>query len=131
MVFWRFACLRRKREGCLVLKPEIFTSLLIVLMGSADCVTTFIGILYSGAAELNPFMAGIVSTNIAAFLTIKMAATFLMGFTCIQANKTLMKTRNRSTKVFKYSCKLIKIAYAGIIVFLVIVVANNLLILLA
>jgi hypothetical protein len=98
---------------------------------SCNIQTTFIGILYSRAAELNPFMAGIVSTNIAAFLTIKMAAIFLMGFTCVQANKTLMKTRNRSTKVFKYSCKLIKIAYAGIIVFLVIVVANNLLILLA
>ncbi|HZK61807.1 MAG TPA: DUF5658 family protein [Anaerovoracaceae bacterium] len=94
---------------------------------SCNIQTTFIGILYSGAAELNPFMAGIVSTNIAAFLTIKMAAIFLMGFTCVQANKTLMKTRNRSIKVFKYSCKLIKIAYAGIIVFLVIVVANNLL----
>ena len=120
-----------KGEGVYMLKTEVFPSFLIIFMGSIDCLTTVIGVLYFGAAELNPFLAGIVSTNIGAFLVVKLAATILIAFTYILANKTLMKTQNKSTKSFKYSCKFLKVAYAGILAFLVIVVANNLIILLA
>jgi hypothetical protein len=120
-----------KGEGVYMLKTEVFPSFLIIFMGSIDCLTTVIGVLYFGAAELNPFMAGIVSTSIGAFLVVKLAATILIAFTYILANKTLMKTQNKSTKSFKYSCKFLKVAYAGILAFLVIVVANNLIILLA
>jgi hypothetical protein len=120
-----------KGEGVYMLKTEVFPSFLLIFMGSIDCLTTVIGVLYFGAAELNPFMAGIVSTNIGAFLVVKLAATILIAFTYILANKTLMKTQNKSTKSFKYSCKFLKVAYAGILAFLVIVVANNLIILLA
>ena len=49
------------------LKADVFPSFLIVLMGSIDAITTVIGVLYFGASELNPFMTGIVNTNIAAF----------------------------------------------------------------
>ena len=120
-----------KGEGVYMLKTEVFPSFLIIFMGSIDCLTTVIGVLYFGAAELNPFMAGIVSTNIGAFLVVKLAATILIAFTYILANKTLMKTQNKSTKSFKYSCKFLKVAYDDILAFLVIVVANNLIILLA
>ncbi|MGD0070138.1 MAG: DUF5658 family protein [Candidatus Bathyarchaeia archaeon] len=120
-----------KGEGVYMLKTEVFPSFLLIFMGSIDCLTTVIGVLYFGAAELNPFLAGIVSTNIGAFLVVKLAATILIAFTYILANKTLMKTQNKSTKSFKYSCKFLKVAYAGILAFLVIVVANNLIILLA
>jgi hypothetical protein len=120
-----------KGEGVYMLKTEVFPSFLLIFMGSIDCLTTVIGVLYFGAVELNPFMAGIVSTNIGAFLVVKLAATILIAFTYILANKTLMKTQNKSTKSFKYSCKFLKVAYAGILAFLVIVVANNLIILLA
>jgi membrane protein DedA with SNARE-associated domain len=100
-------------------------------MGTIDCLTTVIGVVYSGAKELNPFMAGIVSTNIGAFLAVKIAATILIASTYILANKTLIKTPNKTSKSFKYSSKFLKIAYAGILTFMIIVVANNLLILLA
>jgi hypothetical protein len=120
-----------KWEGAHMQKTEVFLGFLLILLGSIDCLTTVIGVLYSGATELNPFMAGIVSTNIDAFFVVKIAATIFTAFTYILANKTLMKTKNKSAKSFKYSLKLIKVAYTGIIVFLVIVVANNFLILLA
>ena len=110
-------------------KTEVFLSLLLILMGSIDCFTTVVGVLYSGAAELNPFMASIVSTNIGAFLLVKITATILIAFTYILANRTLMKTQNKNTRSFKYSYKLLKVVYAGIIIFLLIVVTNNLLIL--
>lgn len=110
-------------------KAQIIPSLLLIIMGSIDCLTTVIGIMYHGATELNPLMAGIVSTNIGAFLVIKLAATMIAASSFIIANKTLMKTQNKSTKTFVYSSKLIKIASAGLLVFLFIVVANNLIVL--
>ena len=113
------------------LKSDVFPSFFIILLGSIDALTTVIGVLYSGAVELNPFMTGIVNTNIAAFLAIKISATFLIGFTYILAKKTLNKTMNKSTKTFKYSSWLIKGAYAGLLIFLIITVINNLIILLA
>jgi 4-amino-4-deoxy-L-arabinose transferase-like glycosyltransferase len=113
------------------LKSEVFPSFILVLMGSLDCLTTIIGVLYFGAAELNPFLTGIVSTSIWAFLAVKVSATFFIGFTYILANRILNKTTDKTTKSFKYSSKLLKVAYAGLVVFLIVVVANNLFILLS
>jgi len=114
-----------------MLKTEVIPCFLLIFMGSIDCLTTVIGVLYSGATELNPFMAGIVNTNIGAFLVVKIVATIFIAFTYLLANRTLIKTPNKGSKSFKYSSKFLKVAYAGIMVFMVIVVANNLLILLA
>jgi len=113
------------------LKAEIIPSFLIILLGSIDAITTVIGVLYFGAAELNPLMNGIVNTSILAFLALKITATFLIGFTYIIAKRTLNKTIDKESRTFRYSNRLMKVAYLGLIVFLVIVVANNLTILLA
>lgn len=111
-------------------KAEIIASLLLVLMGTIDCITTVIGVLFSGATELNPFMAGIVSTNIGAFLVVKIMATVLIACTYLCANKILMGSQNQTTRSFKISFRLLRFAYFGIVGFLFIVVANNLIILL-
>ena len=113
------------------LKSDVFPSFILILMGSIDCLTTVIGVLYFGAAELNPLMAGIVSTNIVAFLALKISATFLIGFTYILAKRSLNRTLNKESKSFKYSNRLMKVAYTGLMVFLFIVIVNNLIILLA
>ena len=113
------------------LKSEVFLSFILVLIGAIDCLTTVIGVLYFGAVELNPLLTGIVSTNIWAFLVLKISATVCVGFTYILANKTLNKAVDNTTKAFKYSQSLIKITYAGLVMFLTIVVINNLTILLA
>jgi hypothetical protein len=112
-------------------KSEVFPSFFIILLGCIDAVTTAVGVLYFGAAELNPFLTGIVSTSIAAFLAVKISATFLIGFTYILAKRTLNKVLNKESKSFRYSNRLMKVAYAGLLCFLIIVVVNNLIILLA
>jgi hypothetical protein len=112
------------------LKSDVFPSFILILMGSIDCLTTVIGVLYYGAAEMNPLMTGIVSTNIAAFLALKISATFLIGFTYILAKRTLNKTQNKESTTFKYSNRLMKIVYTGLMVFLFIVIINNISILL-
>lgn len=113
------------------LKSEVFPSFFIVLLGSIDCITTFIGVTYFGAVELNPFLTGIVSTSMMAFLTLKISATFLIGFTYILAKRTLNRATDKGSKSFKFSSGLTKAVFAGLILFLVATIINNLLVLLA
>ena len=114
-----------------MLKAEIVPSLLLIIMGLIDCITTVIGILYSGASELNPLMATIVNSNMGGFLVVKVASTMLIALTYLFARRMIMQTKDKTSRTFKYSYNGIRIAYVGMLAFLVIVVANNLLILLA
>ena len=113
------------------LNSAVLPSFLLILMGSIDCLTTVIGVLYFGAVEANPFLTGIVSTSIPVFLVLKLSATFFIGFTYVLANKTLGKALDRTSKSYKYSNWIMKAAYVGLIVFLAVVVINNLTVLLA
>jgi hypothetical protein len=113
-----------------MLKKGAIPSLLIILMGTLDCITTIIGVSYSGAKELNPAMAAIISTNVGAFLVVKIAATAFIAFTYVFARKILMHMPNKSVRTLNYSFKLLTVAYAGVAGYLALAVANNLLILL-
>lgn len=112
-----------------MLKTECLPCVLLIIMGSIDCLTTAIGISYSGARELNPFMAGIVNSNIGAFLAVKIAGTLVVAFSYILARQILLRSADKSTKFFKYSSKALQFVYMGLLTFLVVVVVNNLLIL--
>jgi hypothetical protein len=112
-------------ERSMYMKVRAYPTLLLVLMGSMDCVTTVLGIVYFGAVELNPFIAGVVSSNIGAFIILKLTTTVFVCLIFIQAEKILMKTRDKTTKAFTWTKKLLKYANLGVIVFLVIVVINN------
>lgn len=102
----------------------------MVLMGTIDCVTTAVGILYYGAVELNPVMATVVS-NVPLFMALKLSATFCMGGTCVLANKILNSASDKTTKSFRYGSIGIKIAYLGLVAFMIVVVVNNFTVLLA
>jgi hypothetical protein len=113
------------------LRSEVFPSLFLILMGTMDAITTVVGVLYFGASEINPLMTGIVNTNIFAFLVLKVFATLLIGFTYILAKRTLNKTLNKETRAFRISNRVLKIAYVGLTIFLIMTVINNLLVLLS
>jgi hypothetical protein len=121
---------RKEKASMYTLKSGMIPSFILILIGSLDCVTTVIGVMYYGASELNPFLTDIVHTNIWAFLVLKVSATFVIALTYVMANRLLKSTTNKDTKSFQYSSKLLKVAYGGLVIFLVTVVANNLLILL-
>ena len=108
-----------------MMKTRTYPTLLLALMGSMDCVTTVIGILYFGAVELNPFISGIVSTNLPAFVALKLTSTVFVCLIFVQAEKILLKTKDKTTKAFTWTRRLLKVAYAGVIVFLIVTVANN------
>ncbi len=113
------------------LKPAIFPSFILFLMGALDCITTVIGVMYYGAAELNPLMTGIVNSSIPAFILIKISATVLIASTYFIAKRTLDTAVNKETRFFRYSSFGMKAAYAGLAIFLAVTVANNLIILLS
>ena len=79
----------------------------------------------------SPFMTGIVSSSIAGFIALKISATFLIGFTYIYAKRMLNRSIDKNTRGFKISSNVMKLAYAGIMIFLVLTVINNLLVLMA
>jgi len=112
------------------IKSAALPSIILVLMGSIDCITTVIGTLYYGAVECNPIMAAIVD-NVPLFMTIKLAATLCIAGTYILANKILNSTEDKTTKGFRYGSIAMKAAYGGLVVFLAVVVINNFMVLLA
>jgi hypothetical protein len=112
-----------------MMRIKSYPTLLLALMGSMDCLTTVIGILYFGAVELNPLIAGVVSTNLPAFVILKLTTTVFVCLIFVQAEKILMKTENKNCRAFTCTNNLLKVAYVGVILFLVVVVVNNLMVL--
>lgn len=111
------------------LRMNSLPSLMLILMGSMDCFTTVIGILYFGAIECNPLMSGIITSNLPAFVALKLITTVSVCIIFIQADKLLMKTENKNTRAFVTTKRILRIAFGGTIVFLAIVVTNNLIVL--
>ena len=99
-------------------------------MGSLDCLTTVIGTVYFGTQELNPLIAGLVSSDIFAFVILKMAVTMSVGLIFVFAEKTLMQSSDKACRSFRLTFFTLKAAYFGIILFLAVVVINNILVLL-
>jgi hypothetical protein len=88
-----------KNQEKIVLSTKAMPSLILILMGSLDCLTTVIGTMYLGAHELNPLIAGLVNTDIAAFVVLKLTATIGVGALFIIAQKTLMKTADKKKQI--------------------------------
>ena len=98
-------------------------------MGTMDCLTTVIGTLYYGTQELKPILAGLVNSNLPDFVILKLTTTVALGLLFILAQKTLMKSPNKNLASFKIAHQTLRLAYFSIILFLAIVVVNNLLVL--
>lgn len=75
-------------------------------------------------------IADLVHTNLPAFVVVKLTVTIGVGMIFLLAEKTLMASKNKTDKSFKIAHNTLKATYIGITVFLVIVVANNIIVLL-
>ncbi|MGE5555972.1 MAG: DUF5658 family protein [Methanocella sp.] len=104
-------------------------SLMLVLMGSMDCLTTVVGTVYFGAQELNPLVAGLIYTNLHAFVFVKLAVTVGVGVAFVWIERTLLRTVVRD-KAFRAIHTTFRVASIGMITFLSIVVINNFIVLL-
>ena len=109
---------------------KYLASVMLIFMGSMDCLTTVIGTVYYGTQELNPLIAELVSTNILAFVVLKLAVTFSVGIIFVLAEKALNNPNNPHDKSFKVAHITLKVASIGIVLFLFLVVLNNIIVLL-
>jgi hypothetical protein len=95
-------------------------------MGYLDWLTTIIGIVYFGAAELNPLFADITRTNLVAFTAIKLTTTIFLGFLCYLGERMLRRLKDRNSKSF-LCCRIILTGgYVVAATFLLITILNNL-----
>jgi hypothetical protein len=103
---------------------------MLILMGSMDCLTTMIGALYFGTQEFNPIVAGLLDVNMSAFVFVKLGITFAVGIIFVWAERTLTQAGVIHDKSFKVAYTMLKVASIGIVMFLMIVVVNNVVVLL-
>lgn len=95
-----------------------------------DCLTTVVGTAFFGTHEMNPVLAGLVNSDLSAFVAIKLTATVVVGLIFILAQKTLDRAPDHDSKAFQVAARTLKLSYFTIMLFLAIVVANNILVLL-
>ena len=115
---------RKRRKQRMQIKT---TPSLLVLMGSLDWLTTIVGIVWFGAVEGNPFLAGLTGANLPAFTAIKLGTAIFVGFMFYQANKTLSGLENKNSKGFVLTRLVLKGAYLASATFLTYAVINNVL----
>jgi hypothetical protein len=115
----------QEQEANVVVKFTVTASLAICTMGCLDWLTTLIGISSNRAFEANPFLSGIVSTNLAAFTVIKLAATAMIALSFYLADSNLQKVKNQISLPFKLTNFTLKGACIGVAAFLAITVLNN------
>jgi hypothetical protein len=111
-----------------MLRVRAVPSLSLILMGSMDWLTTIIGIVYFGAVEGNPFLADITRTSLPAFTAIKLSTTIMIGLLFYTAEKTLLRTPDKSTRSFKCARIILRAAYIIATAFLLFAVLNNLIV---
>jgi Domain of unknown function (DUF5658) len=99
--------------------------MLLILMGSLDCLTTVVGSLYFGARELNPLIVGLVNSNLPAFVVIKLVVTVCMGAIFGLRRKKPLAHANSNGLAFKIAYNMLRASYVFIVLFLVFVVANK------
>jgi hypothetical protein len=104
--------------------------MMLVFMGSMDCLTTVIGTAYYGTQELNPLIADLVHSNLPAFVVLKLAITVSVGIIFVLAERALKSTENANDRSFKVAYTTLRVASVGIVVFLSVVVLNNIIVLL-
>ncbi len=66
-------------------KPKLLIFLSILVLGFLDWLTTMTGVVYFGATELNPLLAGLTQTNLILFSAVKLVAITLASLAFYKA----------------------------------------------
>ena len=98
----------------------------MVLSGTLDWLTTVVGILFFGAVESNPFMAGLTNNGLLTFTVIKLSITLVVAFLFHKADMTLLAEMDKKSKSFTFSRITLKAAYIISTALLIAAVLNNL-----
>ena len=102
----------------MVNKAVLFCTTLI-LIGTADWITTIVGIVFFGASETNPLLA-LTQSNLFIFSFIKLSAVILAGLVFYKA-----ETKSKIHNVSPFTKNLLNSGYIISLFTLTAVVANN------
>lgn len=114
---------RHEKMESHTLRHKNLPCLALVSMGCLDLLTTIIGILYLGAAELNPWFAEMTKTNLPAYAVIRLSLAIFPALLFYQIEKIFEKAE-AGDEVEKARL-LINCAYFTSAVALAAIVANN------
>ncbi len=103
-------------------------SLALVVAGLLDLLTTIVGIVFFGAVESNPFIAGIAGASLPAFTVVKIATTACLGLMFYKGERMLLEIQDKATRSFKCTNVMLKGACVAATGFLLFAVVNNLIV---
>ena len=101
------------------------SGLLLILMGSMDCLTTVVGTLFFRTRELNPVIEWLINSNLPAFVVVKLAVTAFVAIIFVLAENILLVSEDKNNQSFKIAHFTLRASYVCIIMFLLLVVVNN------
>ena len=104
-----------------MVKREVLFCTTLILVGTIDWLTTLVGIVFFGATETNPLIAGLTQANMPIFSAVKLSAITLTGLAFYKA-KTKAKIARQITPFAK---KFLHSGYAICLLTLSAVVLNN------
>jgi hypothetical protein len=110
-----------KDRGRSVVKKEVLFCTTLILIGTIDWLTTTIGVVFFGATETNPLLAGLTQSNMLIFSAVKLSAVILAGLVFYKA-ETKTKISNQ---VSPFAKNLLNSGYVISLFTLTALVANN------
>jgi hypothetical protein len=102
-------------------KKELLVFSAIVLMGFLDWLTTMTGVLFFGATEVNPLLAGLTKSSMVLFSAVKISAVVIAGFTFYKLTAFSRPTTND----WHFTSRFLDGGYSLTFLALTAVVANN------
>jgi hypothetical protein len=110
-----------RKRGRSVVRKEVLFCTTLILIGSIDWLTTTIGVVFFGATETNPLLAGLTQSNMLIFSAVKLSAVILAGLVFYKA-ETKTKISNQ---VSPFAKNLLNSGYVISLFTLTALVANN------
>ena len=104
-----------------MVKKEILFCTTLILIGTLDWLTTLVGVVFFGATETNPLIAGLTQSNMLLFSAVKLSAITLTGLVFYKA-ETKAKI---ASQISPFAKKFLHSGYAICLFTLTAVVLNN------
>ena len=111
-----------------MLRVKAAPSLIFIIAGAMDWLTTIIGVMWFGAVESNPFIASVANSNMPIFAVLKLTATLLIGIFFYMGERMLRKTQYTNIRPYQYARIILKTACIAVTALLLIAVVNNLIV---
>jgi hypothetical protein len=105
-------------------KKELLLCCILIFIGMLDWLTTIAAIVFFGATEANPLLAGMTQTNLVLFSVVKISAITLTGLVFYKA----LTTAKLAPQISPFAKKFLKSGYAIALVSLAILVSNNMIV---